>query len=86
MKFIDKSKKHLRDSKCSYVEHMLFAEKAGVELILVGIASMIHGVFPFLYTSTSAKKVIKLFYERIYNHPNPVYKKYMKLMKKEYSK
>jgi len=86
MKFIDKSKKHLRDSKSSYLEHMIFAEKAGVELILAGIASIIHGFLPFVFVSTSAKKTIDLFYERIYNHPNPLYKKYMKLKKKEYSK
>jgi hypothetical protein len=86
MKIINDSKKHLRDSDCSYTNHMVFAVRAGFELIFAGLASIIHGVFPFLFVSTSARKTIDLFYERIYNHPNPEYKVYMELKKKEFTK
>ena len=73
MNFIEKSEKHLKLSKVSYVDHLIWALKSGFILIAIGIASIIHGIAPFLFEGTTAKKVIEIFYQHLYNHPNPDY-------------
>lgn len=73
MNFIDKSKNHLILSKVSYKDHLVWAFKSGSILICIGVASIIHGVAPFLFEGTTAKKVIEIFYRHLYNHPNPDY-------------
>lgn len=68
-------KKHLNDSKISYVEHQLFAFQAGLKLIYAGFASLIHAIIPSFFPSTAAKIVSELYKERLKNHPNPEYRK-----------
>ncbi|HUC31190.1 MAG TPA: DUF6356 family protein [Candidatus Paceibacterota bacterium] len=65
--------KHLNDSQVDYRGHMLFALKAGCWLLYAGVASIIHGLVPFLFPATAAKIVIRLYHERLKNHPNPEY-------------
>ncbi len=83
MYMIEKSKQHLRNSRTSYFPHMRFAVVTGFELIGVGIASIIHGLIPSLFSFTAAKKVIDLYHKRLKNHANPEYKKYALSAKKE---
>lgn len=73
MNFIERTKKHLELSKVNYIDHLVWALKSGVILISIGIASIIHGIAPFLFEGTTAKKVIEIFYQHLYNHPNPDY-------------
>jgi hypothetical protein len=73
MNLIEISRKHLELSKVSYVDHLIWALKSGVILIAIGIASIIHGIAPFLFEGTTAKKIIEIFYQHLYNHPNPEY-------------
>lgn len=74
---------HLKKSNTTYTAHLVWAVYAGLVLIVTGIASIIHGLFPFLFEGTAAKTIINMFYRKLYNHPNPDYQyKIMKEMKK----
>lgn len=83
MNFIDKSRKHLILSKVTYKDHFFWALKSGLILISIGVASIIHGIAPFLFEGTTAKKIIEIFYQHLYNHPNP---EYQIIIKKEFKK
>lgn len=48
---------HLKDRKMGYFMHLLFAMGRGFILIIAGILSIIHAIFPFLCTSMSSKLV-----------------------------
>ena len=61
---IENSKRHLELSKVGYVDHLKWAFKSGFILIAIGVASIIHGVAPFLFEGTTAKKVIEIFYQQ----------------------
>lgn len=69
---------HLEDSNASYFEHLKFAIYAAMFLFVAAAASLIHAFFPFLFKGTSAYIVIKLYKERLENHPNPIYKEWVK--------
>ena len=55
---------HPRSVNESYTEHMAFACRTGSSMIKGGIACMLHGVFPFLFTTTGSCTIRRL-YERI---------------------
>lgn len=67
------SKHHLENSQCSYIEHLKFAIYASLLLVYAGIASLIHAFIPALFKGTAAFIVIKLYNQRLKNHPNPMY-------------
>jgi len=71
---LEKSKKHLSDSKAGYWEHLKFAIYASALLLWAAIASLLHAIVPALFPGTSAFIVIKLYKQRLENHPNPRYK------------
>ena len=48
--------KHLKTQKLSYREHFGFAWNAGIVLIVAGLASLIHAVFPNVLATYSEKK------------------------------
>jgi hypothetical protein len=75
--------KHLEASQETYLTHLKFAIKAGSELIWVGIASILHGIHPSFFPFTAAKKVVDLYYGRLHDHPNPVYRDYIMKRKQE---
>ena len=74
---IKSSKKHLQESCTTYVNHFKFAVYASVLLIYAGVASIIHAFVPALFKGTAAFIVIKLYKERLVNHPNTLYKQWM---------
>ena len=47
----------------SYIQHFGFAVKTGIKLILWGVAAMIHGVFPFIFTSYVSTKIKELYHQ-----------------------
>lgn len=71
MKFLTQ---HLRDSNTTYIDHFVFAMYAGALLLYAAFASVVHAIFPFLFKGTAAYIVIKLYKQRLVNHPNPVYR------------
>ena len=48
--------KHLRDKKKSYSSHFKFAFGAGIVLLLAGLASVIHAIFPDIFVGYSERK------------------------------
>lgn len=40
----------------SYGQHMVTALSFGTHMVLAGVASMLHGLFPFLFVSTAAPR------------------------------
>lgn len=44
----------------SYLEHLVFATRFGVSMIVGGLACCVHGVLPFLCTSTGSRIVLAL--------------------------
>lgn len=83
MNIIEDSKKHLELSQVDYFNHFKWAIKSGFILILIGFASLIHGVVPAFFKGTTAKKVIEIFYQHLYNHPN---KEYQNIIREEFLK
>lgn len=75
---LKKAKKHLNDSNCSYFEHLKFALYASGLLLIAGLASLVHAIFPNLFQGTSAHTVIKLYHQRLKNHPNKLYQEWIK--------
>jgi len=74
---IKSSKKHLLESSTTYFNHFKFAIYAALLLTYAGMASIIHAFIPALFKGTSAFIVIKLYKERLVNHPNKLYKQWM---------
>ena len=52
--------KHLKDVEESYAEHGWFAIKWGFFIMWTGLASIIHGIFPFLFQFTAPKNLLRL--------------------------
>ncbi len=44
----------------SYSEHLAFAASVGGNMILAGIACMIHGLLPFLFETTGSRTIARL--------------------------
>lgn len=44
----------------SYGEHFVVASSFGAAMILGGLACMVHGILPFLFTSTGSQTVKRL--------------------------
>ena len=44
----------------SYGEHFMVASSFGSAMILGGLACMVHGILPFLFTSTGSQTVKRL--------------------------
>ena len=55
------SKDHLKLSKMNYLAHLHQAFKLGFILIYAEILSIIHSLFPFLFATSSAKKVTWIY-------------------------
>ena len=51
----------------TYVEHLGVATSFGFSLIKAGVASLIHAVLPFLFT-TYARRTVSELYGRIVTH------------------
>ncbi len=51
---------HCHDTGETYFEHLLFTVKTAGVLVYSGLALIIHGVFPFLFTTTASANIKKL--------------------------
>ena len=70
-------KEHLTKSKETYLSHFVFANRAGLKLLVAALASFIHGFFPNLLPGKAAKTIIDLYHKRLVNHPNKEYQDYI---------
>jgi hypothetical protein len=44
----------------TYVEHFRFASRFGLRMISAGLACLLHGLLPFLFTRTGSSAVLDL--------------------------
>ena len=58
--FVTQSRQHLAEIGESYSEHLSFAARSGGTMIAAGIACIVHGVAPFLFTTTGSDSVATL--------------------------
>ncbi len=49
----------------SYTEHLGVATRFGARMILGGLGAVLHGVFPFLFTTTGSRTVEALHAEMV---------------------
>ena len=49
--------KHLKDEGMPYTKHLIFAWRLGLKLFLLSLTSLVHGIFPFIFTHTVSDKV-----------------------------
>jgi len=42
--------KHLKDVNMTYMEHGTFAWMLALKLFLLSLISLVHGIFPFIFT------------------------------------
>jgi hypothetical protein len=52
--------KHLEDINETYFEHMRFAERCGLRMMLAGFACVLHGIFPGIFVTTASDALKKL--------------------------
>ena len=57
---INSSKKHLENARESYFEHMFFALKISINLILGGLMALIHSIVPGIFTKNASTIILKL--------------------------
>ena len=51
----------------SYVEHMGVAFSFGARMIVAGLACLLHGIFPFLFTKTGSRAIAELHERMVSN-------------------
>ena len=49
----------------TYVEHLGCASRIGAKMMWGGLACMLHGIFPFLFTRTGSSVLIELHAEAV---------------------
>lgn len=54
---------HLKQVEESYIQHFCFAMWAGLVLVLLGTVSIIHAIFPFVFSRTP-DKIYRYFQEK----------------------
>ena len=52
--------RHLDEVGESYVEHMGVASRVGFRMIGGGLACLLHGIFPFLFSQTGSRTIREL--------------------------
>lgn len=54
---------HPRSVNETYFEHMGMATSFGTRMIGAGVACLLHGLFPFLFTKTGSRTITTLYTE-----------------------
>ena len=52
--------KHPHEVGESYAEHVVVAAGFGTAMIVGGLACLVHGLMPFLFTSTGSRTIMRL--------------------------
>ena len=51
---------HLKDINLSWARHLRFATVLALKLFLLSLTALVHGLFPFIFTSKVSDEVYKL--------------------------
>lgn len=62
---MDMFTKHPASVGETYFGHLGMALSFGVEMILVGLACLVHGIFPFLFEKTGSAAISRLHYRMV---------------------
>ena len=57
---IKNSKKHLRDTKENYLQHMGVALKISFQLLIASLQAFFHSIIPALFTKSTSSKIKEL--------------------------
>lgn len=71
---IEASRLHLAQSQMTYRYHLRDGIEKGALQLYWGLTSFIHAFVPGFFTGTAAKGNIRIFYEKLYQHPNPEFR------------
>ena len=66
-RIIDLFTEHPKSMNETYLQHLLCASTYGVRMVFVGVAAIIHAIFPFLFETTTsdlAKEIVSNVDER----------------------
>ena len=58
---IKNSKKHLRDAKENYLQHMGAALKISFQLFIASLQALFHSIIPALFTTNASRKIKELY-------------------------
>ena len=58
---IKNSKKHLRDAKENYLQHMSAALKISSQLFIASLQAFFHSIIPALFTKSASSKIKELY-------------------------
>lgn len=53
--------KHPASVKETYTQHLVFASKLGLRMVLLGVIAITHGILPFLFEKTASTGVARLY-------------------------
>ena len=51
---------HLKDTNLSWGRHLRFASGLALSLFLLSLTALVHGIFPFIFTSTVSDAIHQL--------------------------
>lgn len=61
--------KHPHSLEETYFQHLFFALKFGVTMLLGGLACIMHAIFPFLFEKTGSNLLLKMTHNFIERMP-----------------
>lgn len=53
----------------TYLEHLLFASKFGLQMLIGGFACLLHAILPFMFASTGSDYLFRMMHEFIARMP-----------------
>lgn len=68
----------------TYSEHLKFASKFGLKMLLGGSACLIHALFPFIFQKTGSQILLKLIHEFLQRMPLDERKVKLEMLTKVY--
>ena len=51
---------HLYDTQMTWIQHAKFAWSLALKLFLLSLTALVHGLLPFIFTSTTSNGIKKL--------------------------
>ena len=51
---------HLKDTNLSWARHLRFATGLALRLFILSLTAVVHGIFPFIFTSKVSDEVHKI--------------------------
>ena len=52
---------HLYDIQMTWMQHAKFAWSLALKLFLLSLSALVHGLLPFIFTSTTSNGIKKLY-------------------------